>query len=182
MADLLTRQAPLRDVYAPGHYGATGPNTPGITLKARTGLRIFDVQIWTDSPEKVRTSIENGDFTAIWFGPDRWLLSGRDVDFTLGEMDGLLVDLSHGMSVIRLGGPRMRDLLSKGSNIDLRRSAISEGDGAMTQLDHIPVKLHFVAQDCVDIYFRRSYAVSLFEWLLAGAREYGCRVEESEDA
>jgi heterotetrameric sarcosine oxidase gamma subunit len=180
MAEPLTRQSPLRDVYTSGHYGATGPGTPGITLKARTGLTILDLQVWQATRAKVQAALDDRLIEAIWFGPDRWLLVGDEVEFDFDSNDGLLTDISHGMSAIRLSGKRLRDLLSKGTNIDLRPASFLAGSVAMTQLDHIHVTLHMVRDDCVDIYFRRSYGVSLFEWLMSGAREYGCRVEESE--
>lgn len=176
MADQLIRQSPLRDVYAAGHYGATGPGTPGITLKARTGITIHDLQVWPEARNQITSQIAAVE--AVWFGPDRWLLVNADLEINTSE--GLLVDISHGMSVIRLSGPKLRELLSKGSNIDLRPKNFAAGSVAMTQLDHIHVTLKMVTDDCVDIFFRRSYAVSLYEWLLSGAREYGCRVEESE--
>jgi heterotetrameric sarcosine oxidase gamma subunit len=176
MVDLLIRQSPLRDVYAAGHYGATGPGTPGITLKARTGLTIHDLQVWPEAGEQIVQRIATME--AIWFGPDRWLLVNADLQ--INNDQGLLVDISHGMSAIRLSGPKLRELLSKGSNIDLRPMSFQAGSVAMTQLDHIHVTFKMVTDDCVDIFFRRSYAVSLYEWLLSGAREYGCRVEESE--
>jgi len=178
MANKLIRQAPLRDVFAPGHFGATGPGTPGIRLTARTRLTIHDLQVWPETRDKTQARLDTADVEAIWFGPDRWLVVGDG--FEIDDGDGLLADISHGMSAIRLSGPKLRELLSKGTNIDLRPAHFKAGDAAMTKLDHIHVTLKMLADDCVDVYFRRSYGVSLFEWLMSGAREYGCRVEESE--
>ncbi len=185
MAEALSRRFALADILQAGHYGATGPGTPGIELEARPGLAIFELQLWPESRARVLAALDDG-IAQLAVAPDHWLLTGTagllsEFAATFDAHDGLLVDQSHGLTTFRLSGPAARSLLSKGTTIDLRPDRFTAGSVAGTRLDHIDVTLHGVGADMFDIYCRRSYAVSLYEWLLACAGEFGCRVLDAKE-
>jgi len=85
-----------------------------------------------------------------------------------------IVDQSHGRTVLRLTGPRIRDALAKGVPIDLHPRAFKAGDSAATLVSQIAV--HFWQVDDRPTYefaVARSLAASFWHWLEASAAQYG---------
>jgi sarcosine oxidase subunit gamma len=91
-------------------------------------------------------------------------------------------DQSGGLAVLRLSGPKVRDVLAKGIPIDLHASAFQVGDFAATICAHIGVMLWRLEDDPVgqpafELAVHRSLAGSLWNWLAATAAEFGLTVE-----
>jgi sarcosine oxidase subunit gamma len=117
----------------------------------------------------------SGNVVALWLGPHRYLLAGPGLRHQLEACGAALVDQSDARVVVRIAGPRGRDVLAKGTGIDLARLAAN--DVASTLLGDIAVILHAADTEAVDLYVPRSYALTLWEWLLDAAEEYGTRIE-----
>ena len=91
-----------------------------------------------------------------------------------------VVDLSHGRTVVRIGGPAARDVLAKGCSIDLHPRCFLAGDCVQTSLAGIGLLIHAVTDDPVyDLYLPRGFALSAWEWLSDAAAEFGCRIEQT---
>jgi heterotetrameric sarcosine oxidase gamma subunit len=180
--DLLRRRSALAALYREGSHGAA----PGVSLAEQRLPGMIQVTTWGDEtalggialPGANRASV-TGDVTALWVGPRRFLLVGPGLLQRLEGSGAALVDQGHARTVIRTSGPRTRDLLAKGTGIDLARFA--ENDVALTLLGHVPAALHVVEAEAIDLYVARSYALTLWEWLLDAAEEYGYRVEPRND-
>ena len=79
--------------------------------------------------------------------------------------------------MIRVSGPRVRDLLAKGCGLDFHARAFAPGSAVQSSYAQINVLFHALDEaPAVDLYAARSFAVALWEHLLEGALEYGCRV------
>ena len=86
-------------------------------------------------------------------------------------------DISSGQTIIRLRGPRARDLLSKGCPLDLHprvfgpgqcaQSHIGKSNALIIQVDDAPT---------YDIIVRRSFADYLARWMLHSGMEYDIAV------
>jgi len=186
----------LNGVVRVGHYGRhTGD--PGVvvsevrevglaTVTARKGQgralvdaarSAFGVEL----PDLPRC-VAGRDMAFIWSGPDQWLAyrhpapaAGMEAALAV-SFAGLasIVDQSHGRTLLRVTGPRVRDALAKGIAIDLHPREFKTGYAAVTAVAHIGV--HFWQTDdrpTYDFAVPRGFALSFWHWLEASAAELG---------
>lgn len=121
--------------------------------------------------------------TAFWRGPDEWLLLTRDSTVlcqrlrqTLAGRQAALVDLSSGQTVIVVGGPRARLVLTKGCSIDLHPQTLPPGVCCQTLLAQTSVLVWHTPGGDYRLVVRRSFAPYLWRWLEDAAEEYGCAI------
>jgi heterotetrameric sarcosine oxidase gamma subunit len=141
----------------------------------------------TTTPNRAVTT---GDLTVLWHGPGQWLIVRAPTAAPLADElarlcgeDAAVVDLGHARSVLRFEGEGVRDVLAKGTSIDLRPARFATGACALTALGKIGALLHAVGPATIDVYAARSYAQALIEWLehvRAGAS--GIRPEPADSA
>ncbi len=115
--------------------------------------------------------------TALWLGPDQWLIvvPAGEPSLPAVELAGSasVVDVSDLRAVFELAGPRARDVLAKGCAVDLHPRAFKPGDCALSALARIRVALHQPAvENAYQIYVERSYAQYLWDWLVDAMVEY----------
>ncbi|MFF7748999.1 sarcosine oxidase subunit gamma [Streptomyces sp. NPDC007971] len=135
-------------------------------------------------PLEPDTVVRAGDLTAVWLGPDEWLVVGRpgtqrDLESRVRSAAGgdavSVTDVSAQRTTVLVTGPRARDLLSHGCPLDLHRRAFGPGHCAQTTLARTQILL--VARDEARAGFwvlvRSSFAGYLTDWLLDAAVEYG---------
>ena len=133
-----------------------------------------------DLPQAPNTSSETLPLSALWLGPDEWMLicaggSEGDVvhslDAALVAHHASVVDVTDARTVFRLSGAGARTLLAKGCALDLHKRAFALGDVAQTMLSKAAVILHQTVDDAeasgpvFDIYVSRSFADYLWSWL-----------------
>jgi sarcosine oxidase subunit gamma len=154
--------------------------------------RVLDIVLPTDGC----ASAGKGDVTALWLGPDQWLLTCplSDVSFfmnslreALADEHHALTDVSDGRTVFRLSGPSARAVLAKGCPLDLHPRAFARGNCAGSGLAKAHVLIHLVEEDAAsgpgfDVYVARSFARYLFAWLEDAGLEYGVQVAPYVDA
>jgi sarcosine oxidase subunit gamma len=151
------------------------PSGPGATAAAG----VLGVEL----PTTPSTYTKSADTTVIWLGPDEWLvtgtaLAGPELEArlreTLSSHGGTAVDVSGQRTTLRLRGPHSRDVLGKGTAIDLHPRIFGEGAAAQTTLGQTGVILLAVDGGGVDyrILVRSSFARYLADWLLDAAQEY----------
>lgn len=123
----------------------------------------------------------------LWLGPDEWLIAcpaGAETALyaalrvALNGVHAALVDLTDAQTIIRVSGPRARDLIAKGCTLDLHPRAFGAGHVARGTLAHAQITLLQTASDgetggpAFDLYVGRSFAQHLWCWLEDAAREY----------
>jgi len=118
----------------------------------------------------------------IWHGPDQWMAIAdrgagmRDIEVELKPvLAGIaaVVDQSDGRAVVRLSGPRVRDVLAKGVGIDLDPRAFKSNGVAITHASHIGIVLWQVNDaPAYEIAMFRSFADSFATWLTHSAAEF----------
>jgi sarcosine oxidase subunit gamma len=151
------------------------PSGPG----AAAAAELLGVEL----PAAASTYVKNADTTVIWLGPDEWLvtgtvLAGPELEARLREAvaphGGAAVDVSGQRTTLRLRGAHSRDVLAKGSALDLHPRAFGEGTAAQTMLGQAGVILLAVNGTGGDyrILVRSSFARYLADWLLDAAGEY----------
>ncbi|GHK04066.1 sarcosine oxidase subunit gamma [Streptomyces sp. NPDC003753] len=135
-------------------------------------------------PLEPNTVVRAGDLTAVWLGPDEWLLvappgTQRELEGRIraaaGDEPVSVTDVSAQRTTLLVAGPRARDLLSHGCALDLHPRSFGPGRCAQTTLARTQVVL--VARDEARAGFwvlvRSSFAGYLTDWLLDAAVEYG---------
>lgn len=192
----LPPRAPAVEIAA-GDYGARGPGRPMVRLSLRGNLRTLQVegvdpaaadalarQFGQALPETGQ-AVGGGDRPRMmWSGPDRWLIVAPDdgdlparVAAAVGAGSAAVVDLSHSRAVIRIRGAVWREILAKGTAVDLDPSVFGGEQTRLTALFHVPVTLD-VRDDgaAVDIFAARSLAPDLWAALTDAAGEFGYRI------
>lgn len=134
-------------------------------------------------PLEPNTVIRTGELTALWLGPDEWLVVGRPgtarelesrVREAAGDEPVAVTDVSAQRTTLLVTGPHARDLLAHGCALDLHPRAFGPGHCAQTTLGRTQVVL--VARDEPGggfwVLVRSSFAGYLTDWLLDAATEY----------
>jgi sarcosine oxidase, subunit gamma len=137
-------------------------------------------------PVEPNTVSTAGDLSALWLGPDEWLIigpSGRESDLAAGLRGALqgrhfaVTDLSEARAVIAIAGPRARDLLAEGTSLDLHPRVFGPGRCAQSGIAKATMILHQLDADgdggpTFEIYIANSFADYLWTWLERAAAEY----------
>ena len=190
-ASQLTRTAPLA-----AHGDALGALPDGVQITPRpfvamAGLRVDPAgpaaaavaeYLGVGLPTGPSTYAESETATAIWLGPDEWLVTSpfrtpEELETGLREAvsgEGSVVDVSAQRTTLRLRGEHVRDLLSGGCAIDLHPRVFLRGSAAQTLLGQAGVVL--MALDDTGTHYqivvRSSFAGYVTSWLLDAATEY----------
>lgn len=206
MADIeIRRRSAVEGRLESGDYGAVAGDGPGLILKERPALAIAQVEAWAETADEtvekiaktvgVRPSraplsaVVSGETTALWVGPDSWLIvepeSARTmlglVETLEAELGGqaALTDQGHGRVCLRISGPALTTVLAKGCTLDLDPGRdFDPGRVVGTALGHMTVTMHRLDVETADLYVARSFAVSFLDWLMHAAAEYGVRMVE----
>jgi sarcosine oxidase subunit gamma len=141
-------------------------------------------------PSEPNTTAGRGDLTALWLGPDAWLLACPPdkvaaqvgaLRKALADVHAAITDVSDGRVALRLAGPNARDVLAKGCPLDLHPRALAPDCCAQSLLAKASVLIHLLddAQrgPTFDLYVGRSFAHYLWAWLDDAGREYGVQIE-----
>ena len=175
--------------------GATVPAGVSISLREITDRGMIDLRgLSTDPafmaaahdalgmalPTEPRTSASWGDVKVLWLSVDQWLiLSSRskaheilaNLRTALKGIHSLAVDVSDMRAVIRLEGEGLREILMKGTSLDLLDAAYKPGLCRRMRFAEIAALLHIVEDNVFDVYVFRSYAHYTWEFLCTTARE-----------
>ncbi len=147
---------------------------------AQVNVRLDPSAAWSlpiPLPMAPNTSWDDEGGTALWLGPDEWLLlsprrSGAnlvaELDRDLGEQHRSVVDVSANRVAIELGGPRRADLLARGCSLDLHQRSWGPGMCAQTLVGKTQVILH-EGTATTTVLVRPSFADYLVDWLVAAA-------------
>ncbi len=200
-AEPLTRTAPLA---AWGDALAALPDGVQITpwpFVAMAGLRVDPTgpaaaavagYLGVGLPTTPSTYVESESTTAVWLGPDEWLVTSPfrtpeeletglreavgtgGAEFGGAEFGGSVVDVSAQRTTLRLRGEHVRDLLAGGCSVDLHPRVFGRGAAVQTLLGQAGVVL--MALDDTGTHYqlvvRSSFAGYLTSWLLDAATEY----------
>lgn len=138
-------------------------------------------------PTRPNSAVRSGELTALWLGPDEWLVLapvgrsqhlGNSLRLALGTEEGAVVDLSAHRTTVELSGPRAREVLAKGCSLDLHPTVFGPADCAQTLLARAPVLLLGRGGDPPSYWLlvAASFAAYVVDWCLDAAVEYASRL------
>jgi sarcosine oxidase, subunit gamma len=192
MADVPTARSPLAHLAAPPPSAALtlrevplrGMVDLRLDLRDRGARNAVESALIATLPDANRV-IGFAAGSVLWLGPDQFLIvtePGGEASLVatlsaaLRGRRGAVVDIGDSRTTIALAGPRARDLLAKGSGLDLHPRAFAPGQCAQSFL--AKVKIALVQLDDVPSYHiivERSVAEYLYLWLGDAALEFSRR-------
>jgi sarcosine oxidase subunit gamma len=110
-------------------------------------------------------------------GPGQWFLVSED-PADIGQISERLagiayvMDQTHGRTRLRLRGPQVRQVLAKGTAVDLHREAFAIGHATMTLIGHIGANLTRTGEDEFELLVLRGFAESLWHELKVMSAEF----------
>ncbi|ODS00484.1 hypothetical protein AUC69_01095 [Methyloceanibacter superfactus] len=188
----------LHGIANPGRVGKA--DTPGVTIAERANLGLATLAARKGQDKALTAAVREAygvDLPAksvtargksvnfIGYGPGQWLVVSETLAHeALAEdlatrLKGLasVSDQSGGRAVLRVSGPRARDVLAKGLAVDLDPRAFPAGGAVTSTISHMGVQLWQEGEaDSYDIAIFRSVSASFWRWLTASAAEYGYEV------
>lgn len=189
----------FQGILSPGRVGKEDGDS-GVSVAERVSLGLASLAVRKGQIDKLKASVRDAYgvalpdgstaasgkvVTFVGTGPGQWLavsktLANEDLAADLAaKLRGLasVADQSSGRGVLRLSGPRARDVLAKGLAIDLDPRVFPAGSAATSTLSHMGVLLWREGDaECFDIVLFRSVAESFWRWLSASAGEFGCEI------
>jgi heterotetrameric sarcosine oxidase gamma subunit len=196
----LSPRSALSAIAIPGRYGRKD-GAPGVTIAERVDIGVATVMARKGRAaalhEAVRTAygvalpdtsrhVAGPSAGFIGTGPGQWLavserLPNGDLAADLARrLSGLasVSDQSDGRAILRISGPRARDVLAKGLPIDLHPSVFTPGSAATGVISLMGVTVWQVDDaPTYDIAVFRSLAGNFWKWLTDSAAEFGYTVE-----
>lgn len=199
MVSLAERSA-FSGVAVPGRYGRAGAT--GVAIEECIGLSFASITArrekrfalfnaintafgiaLPDGPRRVT----RGHVTFASTGQDQWIASADGADAAgfaarvrarIGPF-AAVSDQSDARLVLRVSGPRVRDVLAKGVPVELHPKAFKPGDVACTVVGYINTQIDMLDDATYQLAAPRSMAGSFWSWLTASAAEFGYEVRGS---
>ncbi len=176
-APMFTRASPLT-VAKPGRYGADR-GAPGVTLTILHPQSL--VMVIARSGKAKSTKEVLGTLRKVrvmWAGPDQYYVQGAHAVDLEGKLKDLasVIDQSHGRVTIRVDGPKSRNVLAKGTPVDLYTDEFAVGSSAVTQMAHVGIHLTRVGDNAFELSVFRGFSESFWEWLTEMSLEFGYQV------
>ncbi len=179
MAETMKRIHPLEGKGFGNGAVTLTPAAPASRLGLRAGVdaqAALSKALGVDLPAKPKTTATSGGRTAIWLGPDEWLvvdLAGGDLMADCAKAGALhsAVDVSHRNTAIDVTGAGAAATLNAGCPLDLSDAAFPVGAGTRTILGKAEIVLWRVDADTWRVECWRSFSPYVFGLLEAGARD-----------
>jgi sarcosine oxidase subunit gamma len=127
-------------------------------------------------PKAPKSSASKAGRTALWLGPDEWLVideAGGDPLADCAGVKGLhaAVGISHRNVAIAVSGPQAADTINGGCPQDLSLTAFPVGAATRTVLGKVEIVLLRTAEDAFRVECWRSFSDYVFTFLGEAARD-----------
>ncbi len=124
-------------------------------------------------PKLAKQSVNAGDRSALWLGPDEWLIidERKDPSVDLSKVKALhsAVDISHRNTAILVTGLRAAEVINAGCPQDLSLTAFPVGACSRTVLGKVEIVLLRTDIDAFRVEVWRSFSNYAFELLSTAA-------------
>ena len=198
MADQVTlRRSPLHHLRDRLEAESVG-GARGVTLRELPFLSMVGVRVEPGSPAFARLGerlgaplpevcgrvTSSGRRSALWLGPDEWLVvsepdAGDGGDALVAELrdalagdPGSVIDVSANRTTLVLSGPAARETLEKSCPADLHPRSFGPGTAVTTTLGPVPVLLWQTGETSYRVLPRSSFADYTARWLLDATTEF----------
>ena len=178
-AKSIERRHPLAGSLAAAPQVAVVPAEPAFRVSLRGGaeaLGALGKALGLDLPVKPKTSVRKGSRSALWLGPDEWLvidMDGKDPTAELSGVDALhsAVDVSHRNAAILVSGAGAVATLNAGCPQNLSLAAFPVGACSRTILGKIEIVLWRTSDESFRVECWRSFSDYAFTFLNRAAKD-----------
>jgi sarcosine oxidase subunit gamma len=166
-----------------GRFGAD--KGPGVVLSVRHPASIVTVIGRKDNADKTAAAFSTVDGCDVqWAGADQYFVvadnrgEGALYRELKDKLEGIasVSDQSHGRVIMRITGPKARNVLAKGTPVDLHPREFPIGKSAATQMAHVGVHFTRTGENDYELLVFRGFAESFWEWLTTQSEEFGYQV------
>lgn len=140
------------------------------------GAKSYEAGLGFKLPRKPGETTSKGKTTALWLGPDEWLLideakPDQSMVPRLPNKGFSAVDLSHRNTAFIVSGKGAENTLNAACPRDLSLTAFPKGTCSRTIFGKAEVVLHRTANDTFRLECWRSFAPYVWTYLLDGAKD-----------
>ena len=166
-----------REFQATGVKLATLPPAHRISLRApAASVAALSKALGLTLPEKPKTSASKGSRTALWLGPDEWLVIDDGANDPLQDCAGVEalhsgVGISHRNMAISVTGQGAENTVSAGCPQDLSLAAFPVGACSRTILGKSEIVLLRTGDEAFRVECWRSFSDYVFTFLTEAARD-----------
>jgi sarcosine oxidase subunit gamma len=183
MADATSKVATRSPALAGREFGAKDvrlavlPPAHRISLRApAASLAALSKALGVKLPTAPKTSASKGTRSALWLGPDEWLVIDEDGSDPLADCAGVkvlhsAVGIWHRNVAISVTGPAAAAAINAGCPQDLSLAAFPVGACSRTILGKTEIVLHRTAEDAFRVECWRSFSEYVFGFLVEAARD-----------
>ena len=158
--------------------------SPTMKLNLRGKKREFFTNIGKNLnlllPTEANTSTITDKLTAIWLGPDEWIITSNNVmkndanDYQLYELLfndiskknlGAVIDVTDQFVQLEIKGKNIYEIFSAGSPFNFNEFKDKKGSSVQTILNQIDVIIHNKDNEIVNLIVRRSFSEHLYSWI-----------------
>jgi heterotetrameric sarcosine oxidase gamma subunit len=158
--------------YAKGRASVSvAPPAMRVSLRAPDGsIAALSKALGVALPQKPKSSAEKGGVSALWLGPDEWLLIADDGADLVARCAGVsafhsAVDVSHRNAALIIDGTGAADVINAGCPQDLSLGVFPVGACSRTLMGKTEIVLFRQAEDRFRIEVWRSFAPYAFDFL-----------------
>jgi sarcosine oxidase subunit gamma len=198
MSESIRKESPLVRFDLPAKAKAGGASNAAVTASERAFLGHINIRgnpdnealleavkavLGTALPLEPNTVAEAGDVTIYWLGPDEWLAvmpGEREHEIAealrkaLDQFFAAVTVVSGGQTVIVLEGPGVRQVLARGSTLDLHPRVFAPGQCAQSIFGKAPFLIRQVTgAPRFELIVRRSFSDYVWLYLNDAARDDG---------
>ncbi|MEI9430887.1 sarcosine oxidase subunit gamma [Mesorhizobium sp. Cs1299R1N3] len=166
-----------RTVSATGVKVEVLPPAQRISLRApEASVAALSKALGLTLPRQPKTSASKGGRTALWLGPDEWLVideAGKDPLADCAKVSALhsSVGISHRNIAISVTGPAAEAAINSGCPQDLSLEVFPVGAASRTILGKAEIVLSRTADEAFRVECWRSFSDYVFTFLSEGARD-----------
>jgi len=163
--------------------GNAGVTISPVKIASRLNLRARDKSIaalgtalGVALPRKPKTSVTKGSRTALWIGPDEWLIIDSKAAINCAPKGKHLysdVDVTHRNTAISVSGKAVEQVLNAGCPQDLSLAAFPVGACSRTVMGKIEIILLRTAPDTFHVECWRSFSDYAWAFLTDAAKDAG---------
>ncbi len=177
----LPRMSPLDGRYASGPGVTLTPIAPRQRISLRAGRqssKAVEAKLGLALPSRPKTSATATGLSALWLGPDEWLVladehaeGAEPLPARLADVTGIsVVDVSHRNVAIAVEGPAAEAVIAAGCPQDIQLSSFPVGAASRTILSKTEIVLWRTGEQRFEIECWRSYADYAWTFLAEAAR------------
>lgn len=179
------RVSPLADIAVQGRFGAD-KGASGVDLSVRHPASIVAIIARNGKSQALKLTLDRMQGCAIqWAGADQYyavadgLGEGELYSELKSRLDVLAAvsEQSHGRVILRISGPKARNVLAKGTPVDLHPDEFPVGKSAVTQMAHVGVHLTRTGEEAFELSVFRGFSENFWEWLTEQSEEFGYQVK-----